>query len=295
VSKINSCVDLVLKNCQARRVWYTARGAAGNAKRVLARAPNVKGYVLLTLTIDPARFESPEDAYSQVVSSWTDFNSSLRRAFYDGREMSYFRKMELQENGWPHWHLIINLRKLNLSEMQLLTRIWGYGRTDLEFIRDVSALQYVLKYVSKVVETSNDLGLPDWVLDYRTTHGKVIQWVYSLNFYNRSSGSSIVPRGTTDEQPIKRSKESIRERLTRFLHTMEVVALDVVTHQPLAWYKINVATSSNLYLVNLVKRYFAADNSPKWAHPKSPLTKLKTWHHPLQAIIQPRAVYAQLA
>jgi len=292
---VNSSVDLVMRKMSARRVWYTARGAAGNAKRVLSRAPNVRGYVLLTLTVDPAKFESPEQAFKTVVESWTDFNKSVRLAFYEGVKMSFFRKMELQENGWPHWHLIINLRKLSISEMQLLTRIWGYGRTDLAFIRSSAALQYVLKYVSKSVETENALGLPDWVLDYRKESGKNIQWVYSLNFYTRSN--AVVPRGTksNERKVIFRTKETIRERLTRYLHTLEVVAYETVRHSPIAWYKINVATAAQIFLVNLVNRYLSGEQSPNWANPKSPITKIKIWPHPLFQILQPRAVYAQLA
>jgi hypothetical protein len=153
-------------------VWYTPRGAAGCASRIAKRAPCVARWVLLTLTVDPKKFIGPGQAYDEIVKDFPRFNRALKKL--NGKDLRYARKLELQGNNWPHWHLIVNLRKLKRSELPLLEKIWRHGMCNVSFIRNAAALRYVLKYCQKGISDGDPheyYGLPDWFLTAKSAFG----------------------------------------------------------------------------------------------------------------------------
>jgi len=165
-------VDILLRRAGYGRVWWTARGAYHKARNILDRSPDVAGWVMITMTLDPARFPSgPQAGYEAACARFHAWNQSLKRM--QGEDLNapalrWARKMELHENGWPHWHMLVNLRKLKRDELKRLDEKWGLGYTNIEFIRDNNALQYALKYCMKVVsrsEQEDNHVLPACILD----------------------------------------------------------------------------------------------------------------------------------
>ncbi len=148
------------------RNWYTAEGAAYNGsalyKRLSGRFVSYRP-TLLTLTVDPSKHESPHAA-------WLWGKSVLRKTLYDlqkalGRDIRYFWKLEVQGNGYPHWHIVLDTRIARHefdAALRALASRWLAGSSmqgiDVKRIQKGS-VKYLLKYVSK------DGGWPEWMLD----------------------------------------------------------------------------------------------------------------------------------
>lgn len=148
------------------RNWFTAEGAAYNGnilhKRLMGRFVSYRP-TLLTLTVDPSKHENPHAA-------WLWGKSVLRKTMYDlqqalGRDVRYFWKLEVQGNGFPHWHIVLDTRIERYEFERALNAIasrWLAGSSiqgiDFKRIRKGS-VKYLLKYVSK------DGEWPPWMLD----------------------------------------------------------------------------------------------------------------------------------
>lgn len=149
------------------RGWYTQEGAAikGSqlSRRLLEKAGNRKKLVLLTLTLDPEKHADEAAGYE-----WG--SEVLRRVMYDLRqylgEFEHMWKLETQENGWPHWHVLIFRGGVPRHQFGEVLRVigsrWLAGSSlqgiDLKRV-DVRGIKYLCKYVSK------SQIWPDWMLD----------------------------------------------------------------------------------------------------------------------------------
>lgn len=248
-------IDTVISSAAPRQVWWTRRGASENARRILPRVPSVKGWVFITLTVDPKRYKDPLAAYLAIVEDFPRFNRALKRKH--GDTLRWARKLELQENGWPHWHLIMNLRKLRKSELAWLTRAWSHGRTDLSFIRDDAAFRYVLKYCMKSTsaDVGDEYGLPEWVLTLR----KRVRWWQTYHFYETPSPA----RSPRDEVAPPTSEEcwdacdpvcpTIRERIKAVRQRVDVVYIEHDTQIVVGRMHFFFDTEALPWLVGLVK------------------------------------------
>ena len=138
--------------------WFHPIGILKVLKRLEPRLPDVSGRLFLTFTFDQALFAGPLDAFDQG-------RDRLRRVFYhlrhgvkwEGRnhviDAPYCIKLEFHENEWAHFHSIFLTRRFLPGE--LLTDLWGYGRTNVGRIQN-DEFRYLLKYVTKSGE------VPDW-------------------------------------------------------------------------------------------------------------------------------------
>lgn len=149
------------------RGWYTQEGAAIKgahlSRRLLEKAGNRKKLVLLTLTLDPEKHADEAAGYE-----WG--SEVLRRVMYDLRqylgEFEHMWKLETQENGWPHWHILIFRGGVPRHQFGEVLRVigsrWLAGSSlqgiDLKRV-DVRGVKYLCKYVSK------SQIWPDWMLD----------------------------------------------------------------------------------------------------------------------------------
>lgn len=198
------------------RNWYTAEGAAYNGsvlyKRLTGRFVSYRP-TLLTLTVDPSKHESP-------YAAWLWGKSVLRKTLYDlqkalGRDVRYFWKLEVQGNGFPHWHIVLDTRigrhEFDIALRALASR-WLHGSSiqgiDIKRIRKGS-VKYLLKYVSKNGEW------PDWMLD----RCRIRIVGASLGFWSdgeeNSEKKGDVRDADTEPKPAKpeRPKMTYRERL----------------------------------------------------------------------------------
>lgn len=198
------------------RNWYTAEGAAYNGNILYKRlSGRFRCYrpTLLTLTVDLKKHESP-------YAAWVWGKGVLRRVLYDlqqalGRDVRYFWKLEVQGNGFPHWHIVLDTKIERYEFERALKSIasrWLAGSSiqgiDFKRIRKGS-VKYLLKYVAK------DGEWPSWMLDrcrIRIVGASVGFWgEKDESGHKKADGGGVAaePKPAKPERP----KMTYRERL----------------------------------------------------------------------------------
>lgn len=288
-------IDQVLSEVTPRRVWWTPKGAAGCAKRVLSHAPDVSGWVMITLTVDRKKYSTPREAYEAIMKDFPRFSKALARLNRD--VLRWARKMELQADGWPHWHLICNLRKLLRHELPLLDFIWTHGMTNITFLRDSRAVHYALKYCCKPIsdygQEQENYGLPDWVLDFPTR----IRWWQTHDFYEHSAlHCDDDDDDDDDDDTRKRPKITIRQQINAKKNMLQVIGYDRQT-QVIAWRKIYSLAFQVRPLMLAIVRRFHCPGCPDLLHlglQRNLNIRINKWPTNLPLLTMPGRVFVSL-
>ncbi|MFG0247550.1 MAG: hypothetical protein ACF8OB_01580 [Phycisphaeraceae bacterium JB051] len=128
---------------------------------------------MFTLTVDRKAFGAPIDAFITITEG-----GYIRRLMRLLKVEKWAWTLELQMKtgeGWPHWHMIINLPPCGLDlerAWRLWRDKWHLGGLDLQRKKNKNAkhaMFYVTKYLTKYPED----GFPSWILH----HPKRIRWV----------------------------------------------------------------------------------------------------------------------
>ncbi|MDA8563668.1 hypothetical protein N9L06_04360 [Mariniblastus sp.] len=135
------------------------------------------GMVMLSLTINPGNFESAEAAYRYVTSNRL-ISRLVRELCRVGvlNSRNFFSVFEVQKNGNPHWHVLLETRFIPHAIISKIWNRWGTGKENTKenpslghawisnpkFKNPKHAAHYATKYLVKQPEA----GWPDWVLDY---------------------------------------------------------------------------------------------------------------------------------
>jgi len=76
-------------------------------------------------------------------------------------EFQYLRKLEMHEDGWPHWHLSILYR--GTLDLEKLIRVWGLGGVEIQRVR-TQKVDYLLKNTMAVFDyITKENAVPAWV------------------------------------------------------------------------------------------------------------------------------------
>lgn len=205
-------------------------------RRVLSsgHALHWKNAFMLTFTIDPQHFESPEQAYDvSRKARWV--GETLRKLRREGwiQDGHYFAVIEFQRNGWPHWHVLVKGRRLPKREFMrffhALKDSWnangrrcgkdvdnsraGLGGVDIKLFEDPDhAINYATKYVIKNPRE----GWPAWVMDSRRN---VSRYSTSRGFFDAFDveGETGSPQPDPDDQDDNEpnQRNTIRERIAK--------------------------------------------------------------------------------
>lgn len=90
--------------------WFTESGLWKKRNLIQAKGlPNVTNWRFITLTLDPAQFANEVEAYFAGKEKVRRFLFKLREML--GREVAGCWKLEFQENGYAHWHLILDYKR----------------------------------------------------------------------------------------------------------------------------------------------------------------------------------------
>lgn len=133
--------------------WFHPLGALNLARELEPRMPSLRNAVAVTLTVDRAPYPDPFFAYLDGTKRSGDMIETFRRRY---GPTEYFCGLEFHddEEGWPHWHMII-LRR-GTYPMQEIRDLWGRGHVYLQRIKS-ETFRYFIKYIVK------DLDAPEWV------------------------------------------------------------------------------------------------------------------------------------
>ena len=153
--------------------WFTAEGARLKLRRLQrAGLPDFKDWRFVTLTNED-RNRHPREAYEKGKDRIRRFLLRVRKAL--GYEFKWCWKLEFHEDGFAHWHLLLEYTKRIPPEMlEELGKWWGLGRVNVRRVkrRDIF---YVFKYVAKGVE-----DVPEWVAKHK---GRLRVFQASRGFY----------------------------------------------------------------------------------------------------------------
>ncbi len=153
--------------------WFTPEGARLKARRLRqAGIPNLQNWRFITLTV-ASRSVGPFQAYERGKDRIRRFLARLRASV--GRSFKWCWKLEFHDDGYAHWHLLIEYTKRIPEEMlPVLESWWGLGRINVKRVnrRDMA---YVFKYVAKGLD-----DLPAWVPHHK---GRIRVFQASQGFY----------------------------------------------------------------------------------------------------------------
>lgn len=143
-----------------RETWFTAEGARLKARRLQRSGlPDMTNWRFVTLTV-ATRAISRQEAYELGKDRLRRFLARFRQAI--GHDFKWCWKLEFHEDGYAHWHLLIEYKKRIPEDMlPEIEKWWGLGRVNIKRV-----LQHELRYVFKYVSKGPD-DLPDWVHNHK--------------------------------------------------------------------------------------------------------------------------------
>jgi hypothetical protein len=156
--------------------WFTAEGARLKAARLQRSGlPDMTNWRFITLTV-ATRAISPAEAYKRGKERIRRFLARFRDAI--GRSFLWCWKLEFHEDGYAHWHLLVQYTQ-RIPEEQLpeLEKWWGLGRVNVKRVKQ-HEMRYVFKYVAKGLD-----DLPPWVEQHR---GRLRVFQSSRGFFARA-------------------------------------------------------------------------------------------------------------
>lgn len=131
------CKRWTCSHCGRRKMTHYAH-------RVAKARPNR----FITLTTNPALWDSPQAAYDGTRSAVTKLAAKIRRRI---SEFEYFKVIESTRKGWPHYHLIV---RSDFIPQPLLSQMWGHLTgapiVDVRKVRkSEDTYWYTVKYLGK--------------------------------------------------------------------------------------------------------------------------------------------------
>jgi hypothetical protein len=202
--------------------WVTERGVKLKQREIERKGlPVFKHCLFITLTI-PEAVSSPKKAYEIGKDRLRRFLARFRKAL--GRDFPWAWKLEFQENGYPHWHLIIGYKKripwmVFRDVCASINEWWGLGIINIQRLRQKD-FGYLFKYVSKIASADGDeeagVTLPAWVLDYKTIRkdgrpsSGIRFWQTGGGFYTKTKEAKPTEK---KEQKSSRVPLTLREQL----------------------------------------------------------------------------------
>lgn len=172
--------------------WFDHRGAKYQLmqlnEKLTRRCEGMDG-VFITLTYRRDGYESPRDLYHQCQQQKhvPYFIRRLGKMLGEDFKGRWLSKMEFQEGGWIHFHLLI--LGIDYIKHSVLWDAWGHGYV---FINRMTPkrIGYFCKYVSK------EGAYPSWVYGQRLRSMKVIR--VSPGFWGHGQ---TTPSTTSQKKP----------------------------------------------------------------------------------------------
>ena len=144
---------------------------------------------MMTLTVNPRRFNNDIEAYDGLKRSWFKIYKRLKRI---NPEVQGLRATEPQKSGNPHMHIIlwnIHIPKFKLLASQLYKISSGYVQIEPVRLGNKGAVSYLGKYLTKGTKESLVIGsLTRWKAQTLTVFGKELRVFLGPLIENTSTG-----------------------------------------------------------------------------------------------------------
>ena len=191
--------------------WHHPAGIQKVLRRIMPFLPDVTGALFLTLTFDRNLFADPGSAHDHGRPLIRKIMDQLRKGvLWNGKRIqidgAYCVKLEFHEDedGWPHYHLIILTRRH--LPVALLAEMWGNGFCKVRRITNAD-FHYLLSYVTK-----GNGEYPAWAKPYRRL--RIFQPSHGFMLPRPAQPPPAKPRRLPSKP--KRATYTIGERLERW-------------------------------------------------------------------------------
>ena len=133
--------------------WHCELCRPLNHRRIKRAAREGRPNIFLTLTVNPARYETPDAAARDLKNAWVNLRRRMRRAF-DLPEIPFIAIFESTKAGWPHLHILMRSRFIpHAWYKHAMADLIGAPMVWVKYVPDVGRVAaYVAKYVSKAPE-----------------------------------------------------------------------------------------------------------------------------------------------
>lgn len=210
--------------CCGKKMGWAVR------QRMLQKAAFWRSPAVLTLTMDRKRRSSPVEAHRAVTEG--KFIWRLMRALRIKRWLWVLEYQQRTGDGWPHWHLLIDLADvpggaLNLRKAWDLWRDkWGMGGLDLEVRKDdFESAQHAVFYITKYLTKQPEGGYPVWVLKSQRAI-RFVQGCRALGpLVSESREREEEPEPEEEDEPKKKPRKPLLDRMSACRITSKAFAV----------------------------------------------------------------------
>jgi hypothetical protein len=148
--------------------WFDEQGALKKLYEIQRKGiPNMLYWRFMTLTYAGRTPGGEKQAFAAMRKRFKKFIKIVRSRY--GDKIRWARKLEFHEDGWPHFHLLLEIKhKLEQEEMDWIESAWRLGAVDFQMVGAAkygqgnleNGLRYMLKYAFKAQ------GIPEWFGEY---------------------------------------------------------------------------------------------------------------------------------
>lgn len=133
--------------------WHCPLCQPYNHRRVKRLAREGQPNVFLTLTVDPKRYDTPDEAARDLKRAWVNMRRAMKRD-WQVEQPPFIAIFEQTKKGWPHLHILMRCRFIPQQwYSKTMERLIGAPIVDVRFITEKGRVAaYVAKYVSKAPE-----------------------------------------------------------------------------------------------------------------------------------------------
>jgi hypothetical protein len=201
---------IVLRNTETDAVKvipYYTRFSDGYYRKAIKKLKKLYAddAVFLTLTLDPKRFTSLDDAYSNLQKGWNRLLTMLRKRVKTkganplltkgANPLPFVKVVEFQKNGSPHIHALF-LGVSRLIDADELRAFWDkkYGEGTMVCLKRIKndgrqVVAYLTKYIKKYLDTPDiEFEGNDGLTDAKAFTQLALAWSLNLRAFSVSRG-----------------------------------------------------------------------------------------------------------
>jgi hypothetical protein len=192
--------------------------------KLIDRVASWQSPMMLTFTIDPDLFETPEDAFKHVTRTRA-LAHVMRMLSECLASPGYFAVIEWQENGWPHWHVLcdsvcIPIEKARQAWAKFVPadrrhlvrpKIGSLGIVRFSKPGWCKNAKHAALYVSKYLTKYPDDGFPAWVMAAKY---RIRRFSTSRGFWGQLSHRKASASIVEDESDVLEDEAGTREART---------------------------------------------------------------------------------
>lgn len=128
--------------------WNCPSCRRHNTRKLIRRATGGRPDRLLTLTVNPAAFENPDDAAQKLKEAWRRARQEMRRQ-RPNAPIPMLAVWERTKRGWPHLHVLI--RGYRVPRRWLSDYLGRRIASPIVDVRRLTSIRQAVNYVTKYV------------------------------------------------------------------------------------------------------------------------------------------------